>query len=208
MAMIGLEIGANAQNLTFGAKVGYNVAGITNMDDLDAPSDIISFNAGAFAEWRFNRFFGFAPEIVYSRQGALVGAVLTGPGDCSATVNLDYINVPALARLYPVRWLSMDIGPQVGFLVSANTRKGDYGTKNSKDNFNGVDLSLAMGLTFNLGKHIFLQGRYNMGLTDITRVITSSGTIFGIGNDEKHTNSVVQIGLGCRFGSDFSRAAR
>jgi len=217
MALIGLATSANAQNLTFGIKGGLNHTINIHVDDIKAP-----FHAGVFAEWRFDGFLAVAPELVYLQQGAQLifyscdgttGDVI--PYDYAST-RLSYINVPVLAKFYPVKWLSVDFGPQAGFLVAARTgniTKNNIATQttNSKNSFNGVDLSLGMGLTVNFSKHVFMQGRYNMGLTQVTKKTTLPCGIWSwsgnqlvryslIGN-KKYTNNIIQVGLGYRFGS-------
>jgi len=215
LIFIGFAIGANAQNLTFGLKGGLNIATIANMNvdyqqsgggRIDTESRL-SFNVGAFAEYKFNRYFGISPEIVYSRQGVNLPCnipIASNTYISKFALRLNYINVPILAKIYPFKWLSVDFGPQIGFLTATKTvvRMEMGGTTEETTNskgFKGADFSLGMGLTFNLCKYIFMQGRYNLGLTDISKKETSGGA-FQINNGKSHTNSVIQLGLGYRFG--------
>jgi len=226
-------IGANAQNLTFGVKAGLSVANITNTDRgasyyFDDASSFVGFNAGAFAEYKFNRWFGISPEVVYSRQGVNSASLrffyMPSPqsavaGISSADVRLNYINVPVLAKIYLAKWLSIDLGPQVGFLAGVNimnmskymeswhwnfiTGAPEYYPEYYVDAseyrgcFKKVDFGLLMGLTANFNKHIFLQGRYNLGLTNISKNKESVDTDIAVGG--KH-NSVFQVNLCDRFG--------
>lgn len=207
-----LAISANAQKkFTFGIKGGLNVVTITNMDFVVSENQLSwfqtenksSFYAGAFAEWRFAKFFALSPELVYSGQGmsstaniqlSNVDFVYT-----ESNVMLSYINLPVMAKLYPLRWLSIDLGPQAGLLVAAKTRSvvstdvmgpSVTETTDSKGDFKNIDFSLGMGLTCNFSKHIFMQARYNLGLTEIPK---------GSDNDKGHKNSVIQFGMGFRL---------
>lgn len=197
MLFVGLGAGANAQQLTFGPKGGLNFATVTNMGIYDSQYDLF-FNAGVFAEYKFDQFFGIAPEVVYSRQGVFFGTAILGLGP-SASVKLDYINVPVLVKLYPAKWLSIDLGPQLGLLTAANIKIGDAAATDSKAYFHKVDFGLAMGLTLNLYKYIFLQGRYNMGLTNVSKTSTIGNTTM-VTNSNIITNGVAQVGVGVRFG--------
>lgn len=197
-------LSANAQDkLTYGVKAGFNAAMIGNMDASIGLSYFRpSFHVGAFAEWKFNRFFGVAPELVYSGQGTGID-ILTLSTDITQKYKFNYINIPVMAKIYPVKWLSIDLGPQAGFLVSAKvktettersngTSERETKTTDVKGDMNKFDFGVAGGLTFNFGKHVFLQTRYTLGLTEVFKKNDDL-------NNDKHTNQVIQIGLGARF---------
>lgn len=208
---------ANAQEkLTYGIKGGFNSSIITNLD-VDYGFDgyiqaerIPSFHAGAFAEWRFNRFFAVASELLYSRQGVGIDSYTRISSNESIYVDsytyLNYLNIPVMAKFYPVKWLSIDLGPQAGLLISAKTKstltsvsatgaETHKETTNSKSDMKTLDFGFVTGLTFNFGKHVFLQTRYNFGLTEVFK---SKSDMVDL-NDKKHSNRVIQFGLGYRF---------
>ncbi len=102
---------------------------------------------------------------------------------------LDYVTVPVLAKVYLIQGLSLEAGPQFGFLVQ-NEIKSPGGTlEMSDDNFNNFDLSLGLGASYKFNK-FFLYGRYNAGMTDIY-------DMDGVEIDAK--NSVIQAGVGIFF---------
>ena len=51
--------------------------------------------------------FSFQPELLYSGQGS--------------SVNLNYLNIPLMAKYNLTKEFSLEAGPQIGFLLSANT---------------------------------------------------------------------------------------
>ena len=55
-----------------------------------------------------------------------------------------------------------------------------------KDNTKTVDFGLGLGLTYNIAKDVFVQGRYTMGMTDV----------FEHSNGK---NGNAQIAIGYRF---------
>ena len=205
---------ANAQKkFTYGVKGGVNVAEITNLWS-NSPSEIgfngdvpkAFLNIGAFAEWRLASFFAVSPELVYSVQGIgnnTSGSVLGGSVKIASKMNLSYINIPIMAKIYPFKWLSVDMGPQVGLLVAAKT-KSDITTDlagitqhekesiDTKDYLETLDFGFGVGFTFNFSKHIFFQPRYYIGLTEIVKNPKDL-------NDDKHSNRVIQFSLGYRF---------
>jgi hypothetical protein len=111
------------------------------------------------------------PEIQFSKQG-----FTTKTDD----FDLNYVQVPILARLYFLKIISIETGPQFGFLVSDKT---DGPTK---ANFKTFDSSWATGLTFNLPLGFSIDTRYIASFTDLS---TLSGA----------KNQVFQLGAGFKF---------
>lgn len=183
VAAVALAVSVNAQNFTWGVKGGLNLANVSNTDANIKPSIYL----GAFGEYKFNDFIGLSPELVYSRQGAADSHDGNKYKD-----RLNYINIPVLAKLYLVDNLSLDLGPQFGFMLNANAWSKIGGTKTKTDigdAYKAFDLSFGIGVTYDLGK-ILLQARYNLGLTDINDT--------NLTND-KFKNNVIQLGVGYRF---------
>lgn len=189
-----LSAAASAQ-LSYGLKGGMNLTTLTQVRHTDAEFKP-SFYIGGFAEYRFNDFLAISPELVYSRQGYKysISNAYVDSGD--GQYRLNYINIPVLAKIYVIgERLSLDLGPQFGFLATAKLKLdyemgGESGdrTIDVKDDVPTFDCSFAAGLTYNFGK-VFVQGRYNLGLTET--VINDRG--------KKCKNSVFQIGAGYRF---------
>jgi opacity protein-like surface antigen len=174
---------ASAQ-FTYGVKGGLNLANISNLEMDMKPSIYV----GAFGEYQISDFFGVAGELVYSRQGAAASAE-----GVKTKTRLSYLNVPVLAKLYIADGLSLDLGPQFGFLTGAKQwveAEGASGSVDIKDTVNGFDLSVGMGLSYNITENILVQGRYNLGLTDGFKNNES---------DDKFKNNVIQVGVGYRF---------
>jgi predicted porin len=187
-----LAVSVNAQDFSWGLKGGLNIATLSNYHAADMK---FSAYAGGFVEYKFNNFFGLAPELVYSRQGTK--SVENFSGVITTTrVRLNYINLPIMAKLYVVDNLSLDFGPQFGLLTEAKANVKTKATAGSpktnattsiKGNFKTADVGLGMGLTYNIGG-VFLQARYNLGLTKVFKMTES-----------KSKNNVIQIGMGYRF---------
>lgn len=186
-AVLAMSASAAMAQVSFGPKAGLNLANISNFDGDMKPG----FYAGAFAEYQISDFFGVAGELLYSGQGSK-DSYTDESGKYDVKQNLDYLNVPVLAKLYIAEGLSLDLGPQFGFLLSAKLKGEEDGVDVSVDNkdaYNGFDLSAGMGLTYNIGQFM-IQGRYNLGLTDVMK--NNEG-------DDKYKNNVIQFGVGYRF---------
>ena len=68
---------------------------------------------------------------------------------------MNYLNIPVLAKFYVWEGVSVDLGPQLGFALNGKnkTKSGGTEVKTDIDHLNTVDLSFAMGLSydFNMG---------------------------------------------------------
>lgn len=159
---------ANAQDIKFGAKIGANFSKLDG-GNIDG-NNLTSFHVGALAEINLLQNFSVQPEIMYSSQGT---------DYMNEDLKLDYISVPVLARFYVITdKLSLDAGPQFSFLINESV----------KDQFDAktFDFAAAGGLTYNLTSFVFVQARYVVGLTDVSK-------------DASVTNKVFQLSAGLRF---------
>lgn len=190
--MLGAVVTANAQMGTmepsFGVKGGVNFANVTGSDARD-PDSRTSFHVGALAEFPLAEIFSLQVEALYSGQGYktnIPGELFGGEGDVE--YQLDYINVPVLAKVYLIQGLSLEVGPQFSFKVNeeydanANADGGDFNRGDAED----FEFGLAAGVSFSTEMGLFATGRYNLGVTDIYQ-------------DADIKNSVFQIGIGYKF---------
>ena len=162
-----------AQNhVEFGLKGGVNLAAL-NFDGNNDYNSRTSFHIGGLAHIHLSKQFAFQPELMYSGQGADYT-----PGD----VKLSYINVPLLGQYMIGTGFRLETGPQLGFLVGAKAGESD-----TKDSFNGFDLSWAFGAGYITTSGFGVDARYNLGLTDISEANTNV------------KNSVWQLGVFYQF---------
>jgi len=148
-----------SQGVDFGVKFGANFANISDASGLDNKT---GFHAGAFAALKFNDKVALQGELLYSQQGAKFS-----PGD----FNLDYVNVPVVVKYYLVQGLNIQLGPQFGFLVNDNIKEADPET---------VDFAAVMGLGYDLPFGLRIDGRYNLGLTEIVKNDDGKNQVFSL----------------------------
>jgi len=168
----------NAQS--FGAKAGLNISNISG-DATDSNETKVGLALGAVAEFKLSEIFAFQPEIVYSSQGVATK-------DSKVKLKMNYLNVPLIAKYYPTENLSLQLGPQIGFLVSAKVDDGER-TVDVDDNLKTIDLGLSLGLGYKLDSGLFFDARYNFGLSDINDYQTNN----------KNHNSVINFSVGYFF---------
>lgn len=179
-------LAANAQKskreegIKIGIKGGLNVANL--MGDVEDVAIRTSINIGMVAEIIVNDKFSIQPELLYSGQGA------SNTFDGGGRTKLDYVLIPVLAKFPIASGLSVEAGPQVGFLVSAKY-KDNESNETVKDAYKTIDFGLDAGLEYELKSGVFFQGRYNLGLTDINKT----------DDNRRISNGVIQLSIGILF---------
>lgn len=106
-----LSVQAQESNVKIGLKAGANMANVTNSN----LSNKTSFHLGAVVDVKLSKSFSIQPEVVYSMQGAQKG---------KQELNLNYVNIPIMAKLYLYEGLNLQVGPQIGALTSAKIKPG------------------------------------------------------------------------------------
>ncbi|MBF0694430.1 MAG: PorT family protein [Flavobacterium sp.] len=175
------------RTVSFGVKGGVNFASVTG-DDFDSPDSRTSFHVGVLAEFPLDPMFSIQAEVLYSGQGFEYDIPAFVGEDQHVEYQLDYINIPVLAKIYATRGLSFEVGPQFSFKVNEEidtNPNGDDGDNviNEAESF---DFGIAGGVSFTTEMGLFATGRYTYGLTDIVK-------------DVNARNSVFQIGIGYKF---------
>lgn len=184
MLFIGNE--GQAQDLTFGPKVGYNNAKLegSSFRDFHESNSINGMHIGVFAEIRFNKL-AIQPEVYYSTIGGKWQAGFED-GNLDHNFNLDYVNVPLMFKYYLTNGIAIEAGPQAGFLMEGNHKFSDLDPDSPK--FNEFDFSVNLGLSVNLPLNLMVSARYNAGLTNVVDH-----------PDVDWKNRVLQLSVGYRF---------
>ncbi len=161
-----------AQILQLGLKAGLNYASLTGSNvQIDA---ITSYHAGLSAEIKLLENIAIQPELLYTTQGATYKTALIDVKN-----ELGYIAVPVLAKIYLSKSISLELGPQASFLLS---EKNKFDATDS----NTFDFAVDAGLSLKVTKSIFIQGRYVLGLTEVSSSANAK-------------NSVLQVSAGIMF---------
>ena len=178
IALVLSLVTVHAQEVKFGAKAGLNFAFVTgdNTKDFDPTTN---FHVGLMAEFKISNKFSLQPELIYSGQGADTNI------DSEGSIGLNYLNIPLIGKYYVTERLSLEAGPQIGFLLSS---KG--GSINYKDFLKSTDFGANIGVGYKLDNGLNFGARYNLGLTNIIDVD---------GFSDKNRNGVVQLSVGFFF---------
>lgn len=149
-----------AQSFKFGAKAGVNFSTFVG-DDADGSDSRTAFHLGAVGHFNISDKFAIQPELLYSAKGAKN----TEDGE-TLTYKLDYISLPILADFSVAPGLSLQAGPQLGFL--ANEEAEFDGVSVELDEAEGFDFGAAIGAQYKLTElDLFFQVRYTFGLSEV-----------------------------------------
>jgi opacity protein-like surface antigen len=176
---VAISMNMQAQLVKFGVKAGVNYANqngsnITVNSTNYQTDAITSYHAGLIAEIKLVDSFAIQPELLYSTQGASYKNATE-----EFRNELGYLSIPVLAKINLNKFVSLELGPQASFLLS---ERNNFDVKDA----NTFDFAAVGGLSLNITKSLFIQGRYGLGLTDASK-------------DAEVKNSVVQVSAGFKF---------
>tara|TARA_B110000967_G_C18839693_1_gene538670 strand:+ start:820 stop:1446 length:627 start_codon:yes stop_codon:yes gene_type:complete len=191
----------SAQDIIFGAKAGVNLA---NVDAGEVDTDVVSsFHIGITAEFEISDTFSIQPELVYSLQGTSI-ITEARPLKLEVLYKTNFINLPIMAKYYVSEGISLEAGPQIGFLINAEvetdiTNSTDSSenisiTIDSKDNYKSIDFGFNVGVGYKLESGLNFTLRYNLGLSNLSDTGNENVT-----NDSEWKNRVLQLSVGYTF---------
>jgi hypothetical protein len=202
---------ASAQDFSFGIKAGANFAAIGNSDEpLFDPADAFDLSElnfvsssggdnggltaiyfGVYAEIPVSEKFSIQPELLYSKQGGTQDGSLVfqeANVNYESTFNLSYLTVPIMAKFYVAKGLSLEAGPQIGFLLKSefdievnNALFASSTTEDVKDFTKSNDFAFNIGAGYQLNSGLNFNLRYNIGLTDAYEDIDAKNSVFQVG---------------------------
>jgi hypothetical protein len=185
--LVGVASSYAQVQFSIGLKGGANFASIQVKDAKATWDNKTGFHGGAFALFKFTAF-AVQSEIIFSQQGS---TVTYNSQDYKA--NFNYVNVPILAKLYLPGGFNFQLGPQFGFLTGAESDfdpiSGIPGDADLEDYYKNSDVSLGMGIGWDLPLKITIDARYNLGLTEID----DNGSL------EATKNQVFQLSVGYKL---------
>ncbi len=182
---------ANAQaKVAIGIKAGLNFANLNTSSVAAAFDSRTGYNVGAFCLIKLAKI-GIQPEIVYSTQGSSIATTIP-PQSFNSTFN--YVNIPIIVKIYLFGGLNLQVGPQFGFLTSAqgpefNPSTGQISLADVENELKSSDISAALGLGWELPLGLTIDARYNMGLTNINDTY----------NSQEIKNQVFQLSAGFKL---------
>jgi hypothetical protein len=182
---------AHAQEVSYGLKAGLNYSNWSFSNEEGDFESRLSFHVGGVVELALSDKFSVQPEILYSSVGAqmdLSEVTARAASDDKVVYALDYLSIPVMAKYYVAEGFSLEVGPQIGVLLSAKV-KYDGESNDVKDLFKSTDFSAGIGAGYKMENGLFINARYVLGLSN---VLEDSG-------DEWGKNNAFQFSLGYKF---------
>ena len=187
------------QEFKFGLKAGANASTIYG-DFTEGYQPRIGFQLGGFLLIEVADNFYFQPEVFYSSQGVIFDTDLenTNPdGPPSATdirtnIQNNYLSVPLIVGFRFNRKLTLEAGPQFGFLfnqvVKVKEEEDITDQLKSSGDFK-LDYGLAAGVSYKLTDNLFLQPRVYLGIANNLR-----DDPFSIGAENRNLSFQFSVG--------------
>ena len=171
-----------SQELDLGIKLGSNFASINNA--IQDSSSRTGIQAGIFGGVKFNDKIGINLDVLYSQQGADFD---------DGAFDLTYVNLPLVLKYFLVGGLHIQAGPQFGVLIDESL------TETLDDDYKEIvesEISGIIGIGYDLPFGLRIDGRYNFGLTDISKPEDGED---GENGNKGIKNSVFTIAVGFAF---------
>lgn len=142
-------IGLCAQNFGGGIHVGLISSHVLEYT-VPASYSKVGFWGGGFTDFRFSPKSTLQLEVGFIQKGTRqVGTVDNNNEERG--MNLNYLEIPLLYKWWGIRNMSVEIGPQIGILLSHSEwdNFGEFTNLNYED-FQRIDFSAAVGLSYYL----------------------------------------------------------
>ena len=152
--LFGFVATSNAQGVHLGFKAGVNFADVTGDFDADGRT---GYHIGGVLDLSLSDKFSVQPEVIYSAQG-------------TDDTDIDYLNIPVLAKIKITEYFDIHAGPQFGFVVNDDFEAGEP---------ESFDFSGAVGVGAQFSS-FFAQLRYNIGVTDIVNDVDTKNAVFQV----------------------------
>ena len=189
-AMMVATVAAKAQfepgTFTLQPKVGVTLATISSDDSKFK----FGMAAGIEGQYQLNNWFGLSAAVMYSQQGAKAK-------NYDLKLNMEYINIPVMAKFYVTKGLSLNVGVQPGFMTKAKA-KGEGRTVDVKSNCNKVDFSIPMSIAYEFENGLTFEARYTTGLTNVGKDAFDS-TSSSWDKAYQNKNEVFMLTVGYKF---------
>jgi hypothetical protein len=196
-----------------GLKAGLNFANVTNASSINS-SNRSGFMVGAYLAPPTKGIMASRTEIIFSRQGYNFQT-----SSKTGSVNLDYIIIPQLMGINITKFVQLQLGAQMAFLLNAeadSTSSSNSGIPGYPSNaalpgpyasmmsyYNKFDYGYAVGAEIHPFKGLVLGARYNVSLGKLYKDMQTGQKPSFTAEDAK--NNVIQIFLGWTFGNQQSK---
>ena len=200
---------AQETGVQFGPKIGMNLSVLDGQLNSSAQFKP-GLAAGAFLRWRPSAGVALQPELLFSQQGTS-NKLDFGGYPAENKIKLNYLNIPVMLKIYLGSVFNVQVGPQVGILLSgrrvgqssyfSNSGVSGYRTEDVdvKSSYKG-DFAVCGGFGVDLPNGLLASVRLNYGVTDIDNDAASIALRKVLKLDGLH-NRTIEFSVGYALGS-------
>ena len=172
---------AFSQKFNIGFKGGANINKLTGKTFSDQFS--YGYHLGGFFSVGLGNKFAIQPEVLFNQVNVDTSNNFSTVYKFNKVdkVQLKYLSIPILLNYKPVKFLTLQAGPQFGVLMN----KSNTLVENGRNAFKGGDFSMLGGVQVNIS-HLKIYGRYAVGLNNLN----------DIDDKEKWKSQSIQLGVG------------
>ncbi|HUC80010.1 MAG TPA: porin family protein [Flavisolibacter sp.] len=182
----------------FGIKGGVNFINVKDAGSINGGNNS-GFMAGLFFQSPSKGLLGYRSEIIFSRQGYDFQTSAT-----TGSVKLNYILLPQLTTINITRFVQLQLGGQIGFLLNSGVDSlsslSTLPAAGPEEYFRRITYGLAGGVELSPLKSLFVGGRFNLNIASVTKETGAGRLPSYIPTDGKQLyNNVVQLYAGFKF---------
>uniref|UniRef100_UPI00404B4390 porin family protein n=1 Tax=Fulvivirga sp. TaxID=1931237 RepID=UPI00404B4390 len=190
-----LTWGALQAQYNYGLKGGLNYTNnvVNQQSTINDSKYKAGIHVGIFASADVTEKVDMQIELLYSGKGyQFVETAFSESGN----LNLNYITFPLLVGYKATEEIRLSIGPELGYLISANSKFGPDRIDVSDKWDNKLDIGLAAGLDYTLSEKICAGVRYTHGFSSVVaNAYVSDNNGNSTGERAKFQNRSLQLSL-------------
>ncbi len=141
----------------------------------------VSFAVNAYLGLMTDRKVSISAEPGYIVKGAYWENYAHTESD-NYRLRLHYLQIPVLANINIYKKFFVSLGPEIAYLLNAAVDPEGGIADNFYDN--KIEFSALLGLGYKINEHLYIGGRYNLGLSPISTI-----TFFDFSGNAEKTES-------------------
>lgn len=158
------------EKFQFGLKGGINFAELVGKDANPDTDHKVGFSFGIFFNYKLPKNFKLQPEVIWSMQGQKT--------EDEGRYKISYVNIPIMFKWNKEKFYT-EFGPQIG-LLTINSSKS-VPEEMRLENFETFDLSLNVGIGYEIGEDWAIGVRYIQGLTNLVEGMRLKNSVIYVG---------------------------
>ncbi|MBA6152728.1 porin family protein [Gelidibacter maritimus] len=194
ICIFSFSFAVNAQDFTYGAKAGLNIAELKFSDNTDMKS-LLGVHIGLFGNYAINEKFAVQPELFFSTGGTkysynyiaamaadieMRNAATTASYEASGKVKTNNITLPVMLQYKITHALYVEAGPQYNLLLSIKESVDGGSDEDIKEYYKTGTFGFGVGVGYDLAAFapgLKVGARYTGDFSDMNKERVISGNI-------------------------------